>query len=245
MQLKRLSSLAMAGLLLFGLCQCSGTSGGQNNNNTQTPDTAEDAGNVATSQSTVTQLATSSTTAMQSVGNAQNLIKAKALATYVANNQQRYVTGSYDLGTVSGNCLDSGTMDFSGTISYDVNETTFYTIMNGDFGISFNACANTVTVEASDGECDVTAVLDGDIEMGYDYEGSAQTWSLDATWSTPADIDLTINDSAHTMGMDMGFSFSSSDSDISVTGTITIDGNAYDVTTPVDTTEYTRADLGC
>lgn len=143
-------------------------------------------------------------------------------------------------------CPTSGNAGLSGALRYVADNSAL--TVDSTFAETLTACAVTQTVAASDGDCEITTIYDGAFDVAYtfDYEISSTDYTIASIWTTTANhpLDFTISDAPHTVDLAVAYSSDRTGAE-ALTGTITVDGTAYDVAQEIDTTNYSRAELGC
>lgn len=247
-KLKKLGYLAIAAGLLIGLNHCGGstsggtTGGGGGSTTTTTTDDVATTSGVSTSLSTVSSSATTGATADVSA-----LVKTAAVTRALV---PRRVQTTIDIPTTTEYCDTSGAISFGGSMTIDAANDGSSGSLDGAFDLGFDACSETITVPASDGDCDIDVSMDGD--MTDDFTGSyvldldtesLTSYDFTSVANTSTPLTITINDESHTVEL-MDYSFTASDTDPTgtISGTVTVDGEDVSAS-DVSSTDFTMAEL--
>lgn len=166
------------------------------------------------------------------------LIRARSITTELPR------IGAVDISDVYLPCPNGGTASYGGNLAYTVGEGLFDS--SGTYSQTLSSCTSVTTVQASDGECEITAEFTGSFSVDYafNYETSSGDYLIASSLTTAAPLDLIQNNVPHSVEVDLFF-MQDSTTDPSFSGTITVDGLTYDAAIELNTQIFTRTELGC
>jgi hypothetical protein len=151
------------------------------------------------------------------------------------------------------NCTTSGTLTLAGDFSISVDTVTYLATLDSTLTETLDACVESGSFTTADSvACSYTTEIDGVIEcnMSGTFDGSdeASTAEFDFACSTSSQCDglsITLNGTAHTVGVDIAMTIDSTTTEPALTGTICIDGDLIDIAEVADPETLDSADATC
>lgn len=235
-------SVALVCVVVF-CTQCFGVSTAETQASLPAPEEVATTTGVSASLSSVSSSATTSATT-----NIATLVKTRAVARALV---PRRIQTDLEVPDTTVECNTGGEFTFGGSMSIDAANDGGSGSIDGSFDIGFSTCTEVVTVPTSDGECEVTTALDGD--MIDDFTGSftldlatdsLTSYEFISIANTPTPMTISIDGESHTVELtDYTLTISESDPTGSISGTITVDDGDDVSAADVSSEDFTMAEL--